>query len=169
MQCSVRALLALTATLCLAGPGQAFQMHALVTPLAGGQFHYDVSVINDEVVDVILASISDAPLGDVNITLSLTGPAGYGAVYDPILGFLDFVEDTLLFAASTTTEFFSFDTATGPGLGFFDSFEAFTVNADLLTGTVDTTVVPEPGTLALLGLGLCSIAARRRTTRRTAR
>jgi hypothetical protein len=132
-------------------------VQALVTPV-GGNFEYDITIDNGLSEDVSIVSLVDAPLSDPLIDPTLTSPAGYLASYDDGLGFVDFLEDTSSFAAGTVVAGFSFTSTSGPGAGVFASFEALTVLGDFVSGTVEVTLVPEPGTTLLVALGLLGLA-----------
>lgn len=133
-------------------------VEATVQPLNGGLFHYEYAITNNTPTDVVLVSILDAPINDMTITSTLTAPVGFLANYDPGLGIVDFLEATQRFDLGTTVSGFRFDSAFGPAPGLFSAFEAFNTDGDKLTGTIQTQVVPEPGTLALLTLGLGVLA-----------
>jgi hypothetical protein len=152
-----KSLLGLAVALCiLTAPSlsQALIITAKVAPTGGGLFHYDFSITNDGLEDVVLASIVDAPTGDADIDNTLFAPAGFLASYDSGLGIVDFLSDADLFAVGTTKKGFGFDSSSGPTDGFFDVFTALTINGDELAGQVQQQVIPEPSTIALLALGL---------------
>ncbi len=96
--------------------------------------------------DVPIVSITDAPLADALIGVTLTAPAGFVALYDPGLGIVDFAENTSNFAAGTTTPGFSFESLTAPGAGVFSFFQALTVAGALSSGNVQQMVVQSPPT-----------------------
>jgi hypothetical protein len=126
-----------------------------VTPIGGGLFHFEFSVTNDSIDDIVLVSI-DAPPGDASIGATLLAPLGFLASYDSGLGIIDFLEGTDLFSVGTTITGFSFDSNMGPGNGAFDDFSGLTVDGDTFSGTVETTVVsavPEPSTAASVAVG----------------
>jgi hypothetical protein len=142
---------------------------ATVSPLSGGVFHYEFSVINDSLPDLFLVSITDAPLGDPLIGASLVAPAGFLANYDPGLGFLDFIADTTPLFDIGTTSGFAFDSAFSP-TDAFSLFEGQTLSGFPvpITGLVNVTVVdggavPEPGILSLIAIGLAGWLGGRRT------
>lgn len=129
--------------LMVSGMGHAaLNVSATVSPAGGGLFHYVFSIQNTGPDDVAIVSIG-APVNDAYIDPSLTAPSGFISSYDPLLGFMDFLEDTDLFAAGTLADGFAFDSASGPAGGFFKTFEALTVNGDKITGNV-TLVSEEP-------------------------
>lgn len=132
-------------------------VEATVTPLAGS-FLYEYSIANSGPDDVVLVSIVDAPLGDPLIDPTLTAPVGYLASYDDGLGIVDFLEDTGLFAIGTATSGFSFESLAAPAPGVLRSFEAFEFDGDFLAGDVQTTIIPEPSTLAGVA-GMCGVCA----------
>ncbi len=157
-----RNLLGLAVALCVFFTASAAHatliVEATVTPI-GGLFHYDFSVTNNAAEDVVIVSITDAPVGDPFIDPSLVAPVGFLASYDSGLGFVDFLEDTDLFGVGTTKSGFMFDSASGPTATTFSTFEALTVQGNLLTGQIRTNVIPEPGTITLLLVGMGAIVA----------
>jgi hypothetical protein len=150
----------------LATPAQGLMISATVTSV-GGVFHYEFVVDNDNptIADLVLVTITDAPIGDALIGPSLSSPAGFVASYDNGLGLLDLLPDlgTLDFPPGPTGVF-AFDSAFGP-TSSFRSFEAFTLTSfpvPEVSGSVAIARAPEPGGLALLGLGLGLLAWTRR-------
>ncbi len=113
----------------------ALDVSAVVSPAGGGLFYYTFTIQNTGPDDVAIVSV-DAPINDTFIDPSLTFPVGFLASYDPLLGFVDFLEDTDLFASGTIVDSFAFDSASGPTAGSFQKFEALTVNGDKITGNV---------------------------------
>jgi hypothetical protein len=138
-----------------------------VTPLSGS-FLYQLAIANAGPDDFAIVSIIDAPLADPLIAGSLTKPAGFLGSYDGGAGFIDFLEDTDLFAASTTKSGFSFESLAGPA-GAFAAFEGLTTQGSLATGGITWAVrsVPEPagGLISALVIGLGFVAASRATRR----
>jgi hypothetical protein len=132
------------------------------TPLGGGVFQYDVSVSNTGPQDVVIVTLADAPMGDGLIDPSLTAPGGFGALYDPDLGLIDFFEDTELFAVGTTHGGFAFQSSASPPT-HFTSFAALDLDGGFISGAI--TVVPEPVGAVLALSGLAVLAAVRRCRR----
>ena len=128
---------------------------ATITPMGGGVFHYEISITNNEAEDVVLVTITDAPLADPLIDPTLTVPAGFLGNYDDGLGFVDFIADTVDFTVGSTISGFSFDSLGSPPT-YFTQFQALSVNGTQFEGDITSTVVqvPEPAGLALLALGL---------------
>ncbi|OHB74976.1 MAG: hypothetical protein A2W31_11925 [Planctomycetes bacterium RBG_16_64_10] len=139
-------------------------VEATVTPLVGS-FQYDFSIENTGPDDVVIVSIVDAPLADPIIDPTLVTPVGFFGSYDSGLGVVDFLEDTELFAAGTTTGGFSFQSLSGPS-NSFTVFEALTPLGGFITGSVNQTVVPEPAALTICcALGLAVVATWRHSKR----
>jgi hypothetical protein len=144
-------------------------MDMVVTPLAGS-FRYDVSITNDEVVDLALVTITDAPLADPLIDPTLTTPPGFLGSYDGGLGFVDFIEGaTDNFGAGTTVGGFSFESLSDTGV-FFTMFSALSVDGDPFSGSINvrTNAVPETGgawSLASLAFLALAFAQRSFSTR----
>jgi len=118
---------------------------ANVTPRPGS-FLYDITVTNNETDDLAIVSFSDAPENDPLIDPSLIVPIGFVGSYDGVLQFLDFLSDTSVFAAGSTVGGFQFESLSGPGQ-FFRRIEGLTVNGIPVSGFVQTTVVPEAGSM----------------------
>jgi hypothetical protein len=118
----------------------AILVDAAVTPL-GGRFEYDVTITNTGPEDVVIVSITDAPIGDPLIGPSLISPVGFATNYDSGLGFIDFFEDVELFAAGTVTSGFSFESLGSPETGI-QTFEGLTVSGNFFSGSIDVTVAP---------------------------
>lgn len=155
---------ALAAALVLAAPpAQALLVEASVAETGGGVFHYSFSITNNDPHDYVIVSLVDAPLGDPLIAGSFAIPVGFLASYDGGLGFVDFFEDTELFAAGTVAGPFELDSLYDPSV-HFRSFEALTTLGELVAGEVAITrvPVPEPGSLALLALGFALLVVRAR-------
>ena len=130
-------------------------LNGTVTPLTGA-YRYEVSVENTGPEDYVIVSIPDAPLADPRIDPSLAGPAGFLTNYDGGLGFVDFLEDTDIFAAGSVSGPFSFESLAGPGQAF-STFEALTTVGGSTTGPIRWVVVPEPAAAtAVVALGLFS-------------
>ncbi len=127
-------------------------VEATVTQASPGAFLYAVSVTNDESVDLALVSLSDAPVGDTAISSGLSGPIGHSALYDPDFGIIHLVDDDDAFASGTTVAGFSFTSESLATTGVFERFDAYTTEADVITGTIDVTV-PEPQLAGLAATG----------------
>jgi hypothetical protein len=148
------------------GPARASVIvDATVTDLGGGVFHYTLSVTNSELSDLAVVSIMDAPLSDPLIDPSLVTPPGFLASYDDGLGIIDFIADVSSFGPGTTTSGFSFDSFWHRG-SYFSAFSALTILGESIEGAITyATPVPEPESLALLGLGFSGLALARRRRR----
>jgi hypothetical protein len=157
---SVRVLTALLLVALASPAGAVLIVEGTVSPAGGGLFHYEFTVTNDTPDDVILVSLVDGPLNDLDLDASLVAPPDYLASYDPGLGIVDFLEASALFAAFGSVGGFAFDTSAGPESGFFTTFEAFTALGDPLNG--DVVLIPEPSTFVLLLTGLAALATRTR-------
>lgn len=120
-----------------------------VTPLAG-TFRYDISVSNNALEDLAIVSITDAPLNDPFIGITLTTPVGFLGSYDSGLGFVDLLADTASFSVGATVGGFSFESLSGPA-SFFTQFEALGVTGNSFPGTLNVTIVPESGTVGAAG------------------
>ena len=143
-------LLALMGVLSATAAHADITVSSTVTPL-GGSFRYEFSITNSMLVspdqDVVIVSITNAPLADPLIGPTLTAPADFVASYDPGLGIVDFLEATSNFGVGTTTGGFSFESQAAPGPGVFSSFEALTVNGSSTSGSVQQ-VVGQPTSTA---------------------
>jgi hypothetical protein len=160
LQQNLRALCAALALFAVSATVHATLIVTLdVTPSGAGLFHYDVEVTNTGVTDVALVSLS-APIGDAAIGASLVAPAGFLALYDDLLGFIDFVEDSSAFAAAGTVQGFGFDSANAFASGFFDVFTAIDIAGRVVDGHVS--LVPEPGGLSLVGAAFALLTSHRR-------
>jgi hypothetical protein len=121
-------------------------------------FHWDISVVNNSVPDLFLVSLSDAPLFDPLIDLSLTAPTGFLANYDEGLGFVDFLAATVDSFPIGETSVFSFDSLFGPGAAF-TSFQALGgLPPQGIIGQVQLVAVPEPNPFSTLAMGLTVLA-----------
>ena len=132
---------------------------ATVSPQSGGLFRYDFTISNGTNEDVVIVSVRDTPLQDLALQASLTAPTDFLAAYEGTVGVVDFAEATALFAAGNTVGGFYFDTAVGPGAGFFATFEALTDGGVPISGIVS---LPEPATTPMLLIGALAIALRAR-------
>lgn len=139
-------------------------VNATVTPLVGS-FRYDLSIGNTGPTDVVLVTFVDAPLDDALIDPSLVAGDGFVASYDPGLGFIDFIEDTALFASGTTTNGFSFESQSGPGPGAFSTLDALDVDGESIPVDLQLTLVPEPGACGI-GVIAAAMGVLGRNTRR---
>lgn len=141
-----------------------FTLETRVTPVPGA-FRYEITVHNDEPLELALVSFNDAPLNDPIIASTLSAPLGFLASYDGGLGFVDFLADSGSFLSGSDVTGFRFESLADPTL-FFTQVEALDVQGNLVPGTVDLTVVPETGTAgaALLVTGAVVTHLRRRRT-----
>ena len=133
-----------------------------VTPTLGGQFNYEISIVNEITENVSIVSLTDAPPGDPAIVASLRGPDEFFVSYDPGLGIVDLIEGIGVFTTNTTQSGFSFTSNFGPTNNFM-AFEALTVNGNLIRGNILKTInpnaaVPEPETAILFAAGLGILA-----------
>ncbi|MGF1526577.1 MAG: hypothetical protein ACFCBW_07285 [Candidatus Competibacterales bacterium] len=156
-----RLALAILAPLCWTANAHAIAIaiDAQVTDLGGGLFNYQLSIDND-IDDLLLVTLTDAPFADDAIEASLTAPAGFTTSYDSGLGLLDLIAAGIGFFPLGVSEFFSFNSNAGPTSNF-TAFEAFGQGDFPLasaTGSVDVTPVdadvPIPPAPWLLLLGL---------------
>jgi hypothetical protein len=138
-----------------------------VTPLTGGVYQYQFSISNSGPDDLAILTITDAPLADALIPLTLVAPAGFLAKYDPgvglTFGLVDFLEDTSPFLAGTTTSGFGFQSASSPAANF-KTFEALSVAGEFFGGEINraTSTVPDGGGTGLLaGVALLAVAMAR--------
>lgn len=124
-----------------------------VTPLVGGIFQFDFSIFNTGPEDILVLTITDAPLADLLITPNLSTPAGFLASYDSGLGFVDFLADSDLFGAGTTKSGFSLQSSADGSVNF-TIFEALYAPSP----------VPDKGnTMLMSSLGLLTLALARKT------
>jgi hypothetical protein len=132
--------------------------------VVGPLFHYDYTITNDPPgEDIELVDISVLP-ADATLT-NLFAPTGFQAVYDSFLGLVTFLPSLGspdLFAVGTTLSGFGFESENPPSPS---TFQALTSSGGLLVGATEApgtaSVIPEPGTLGLLALGLGALVRRR--------
>ena len=156
--------LALGLGLVLGGSGIASAMlgvEAVVTPAGGGRFDYAITVTNGLPDEVVLVSLVDAPASDAVLPSTLVAPPGHGVLYDSD-GVVYLAEDTVPFGPSTSVPGFAFSSNTLPASGVFERFEGYTVDAEVVTGTIQVTIMPEPGPIALGSAVLASLCLLRR-------
>ena len=140
-----------------------------VTPavtFSGGLYHYNYSITNNSSND--LFDVSLHVQAGPGIILNLSAPVGYQSAYDSGLGLVDFLEDSSTFATGTPVSGFTFDSRLQPGLNQIDGFTVDS-NGNIITNSfTGTTVVPEPGTFALLGAAVTAgaMAMRRMKSRK---
>lgn len=152
LQKRLRDLLMICAVLGISHNAQALLIvNSTVSPGMVGPFHWEFSVENTGPTDFVIVSL-DAPTLDPFIGPTLMVPAGFVGLYDEVLGFVDFLEDTMTFTLGTITGF-SFDSSEGFNSSFFDVFTAIDIDGNTLLGEVSRSVVPEPATLSLLLVG----------------
>lgn len=142
-----------------------------VTNVVGGLFNYDYRVSNTSLFDYSAISIGvvAAPGG----VLNLMAPTGFSAFFDPGLGQVDFVENTLNFSAGSSIRGFSFNSPFGPQPSFFTALRLDLVGSPTTSvGTVlapGSSSVPDSGaTLVLLSAGLAGLAAMKNGRRKMA-
>jgi hypothetical protein len=152
------ALLCLTATA---------HTQVTITPsvsFSNGLYTYSYDVVNNTAETLAITSFEVPALpGAIS---SLTAPTGFDISFDSGLGLVSFFEDTDpstldSFAPGSTVSGFMFSSFYAPGVS---DFEALDVNGVSYLGTTRAPVVPEPGTIALLGgmMGGGLLALRRR-------
>jgi len=142
-----------------------------VQAVGPGVWQYDFTVGNSGPDDVILVSLLNVPVDDLLIAPSLTAPAGFQASYDSNailnMAFMDFLEDTSLFAVGSSIGLFSFESGAAPGTAF-TMFEAIELDFDIVSGQTNLTVIdgeiPLPGTCYLALAAITLLAAFRQRT-----
>lgn len=141
---------------------QALLIDATVESIGGGLFHWEFTINNDGAVDVLLVTITDAPLFDPEIAPTLTQPLGFTASYDSGLGLVDFISVSEVFGVGQAWSGFAFDSQAGPAANF-SGFQALTDNLETITGSVSVheVPVPEPATLTMLVVGAALVGRRR--------
>jgi hypothetical protein len=148
LQKRLRDLLMVCAVLGMSHHAQALLIvNSAVSPGMVGPFHWEFTVENTGPTDFVIVSLN-APTADPFIGMTLIAPAGFLSAYDSVLGFVDFFEDTLNFAAGTLTAGFSFESSAGPGDGYFNVFTAIDTDGNVINGAV-----PEPISVSLVALG----------------
>jgi hypothetical protein len=157
------AVTSLAAVLLAPASARAVEVEATVSAVPGG-YHYAIAIANDLGLDLVVVSLVDAPKNDATLETSLSAPKDRVSSYDAGLGIVDLAEAALPIAAGQTTTGFSFESASAPAPGVFETFHAYTTNADLVVGSIK--VVPEPGFVRalLVGLGYAGLLARSRRT-----
>ena len=139
-----------------------------ITNIGGGLLRYEYSVMNTSLFDFSIISI-DVIASPVAVQ-SLVAPTGFNAFFDPGLGQVDFVENTLNFAAGTTVSGFAFNSPFAPQLSTFTALRLdMNGNPVTITGTVMAPAIPEPATFVLFGAGLAGLAAMKIRRRKVAK
>ncbi len=154
-------------------PGMAYaQVSSPAVTFTNGLYHYDYSIANTTADELLLVTIQVLPFNDPvnansptnpnNPVFNVNAPAGFSSAYDPVNGFVSYLEDTSQFTL-TPLSGFTYDSALAPMPSTF--------NSTFLTSTTSGTTlaaVPEPGSIALLGAmsaaGCFSMRKRRRNT-----
>lgn len=134
---------------------------AQVTVLGGatfdigtGVYTYTYAVANTgPTFDLAIVNVPVALNSDL---MGLTAPIGFDISFDPGVGIVSFFEDTnpstlQTFAPLSLNGLFKFTSIVEPGLVTFDALDT---NGDTYTGTTISPIVPEPGTMSLLGLAV---------------
>jgi hypothetical protein len=160
-----RSFLGLAGVLCVLTTLSVARAGLIVTPTVtpvGVSFHYDYTITNDPPApgeDVVIVDINVLPM-DATLT-NFFAPLGFQTVYDAGLGKVSFLPDVGspdLFGVGTSISGFGFDSAHAPAPSTFD---ALTLLGNPVSGPTQApigAVIPEPGTITLLLVGLGALA-----------
>jgi hypothetical protein len=137
-------------------PVQALTVEGTRTVISGG-FHYEFTVDNSAGPNEVLVVTLNAPPNDALLASTLAGPGGFQTSYDPGLGLVDYLADTISFAVGSVISGFTFDSTASPPQ-FFTTFTALDLEAETFTGSVAFKQAPDPGsTLFFVCLGLFAL------------
>ena len=136
------------------------QAQVLVTgaasPVSGGAlFQYNYTISNNTPNDLVVVDIHVTPgMGSI-VPGSIIAPNDFVSAFDPGLGLVSFLENTVPFGAAPLSGF-SFRSNLRPGNSTFDATQltpagSLTVSSGSVTSAVGA-AVPEPGSLAWLGV-----------------
>lgn len=156
----LRLLMAVALAAALVFGGRSAQAQVTVTgfySVSGSDVFYDLYVTNNGSSDLAVVTLT-VP-ADPNFLLSSAVPSGFQINFDSSLGLLDLLEDSdpltpEVFGPGTTIGAFHW---TGTILSTEIPFEALDADLNSFTGDVTLTTAPEPGALALLGVGLSAL------------
>lgn len=153
-------LLLISSGLCVADP---ITVTPVVTPIAGPAFQYDYTVTNMTGLDL---PVLDIAVGSGATISGLTAPAGFMSAYDPVLGLVSFLEDSLVFG-TTPISGFLFDSPIGPSPTTFTAtlldanFDVSTMSGPTIGPVAAASTIPEPGSAYLLAGAACLLLLRR--------
>lgn len=153
-------------------PPQPAPLVSAIYTQGGGFFSYNFTIQN--LGTTTLADISLAVPTGANSVTNLSAPTGFQSIFDPSLGFVDFLADN---DPNTPQDFFGGTSVSGflfrsPTLLTGARFDALDENGAATNGTIrlSASAAPEPGTLGLLaaaGIPLAALVRRRFTSTRS--